>query len=273
MDTVTSRDGTTIAFDTSGKGAPVIFVGPALADRSAGAPLAAPLARTFTVFNYDRRGRGDSGDTPPYAVQREVEDLAALVEAAGGSAFVVGGSSGAVLALDAAAHGLAVTKVALYEPPFILDASRQVPDDLLQQLTARLDAGRRGEAVAYWMTVLMGVPADQVAGMRQAPFWQGLERLASTLAYDAAIMEGIQTGGPLPRDRWAGLTVPTLVRTVGPARRSCTARPRPWLTCCLMVGAAPWPGRPPRWTQWSWPTWWPSSSPVERHLRHRAQAP
>jgi pimeloyl-ACP methyl ester carboxylesterase len=144
-----------------------------------------------------------------------VEDLAALVEAAGGSAFVVGGSSGAVLALDAAAHGLAVTKVALYEPPFILDASRQVPDDLLQQLTARLDAGRRGEAVAYWMTVLMGVPADQVAGMRQAPFWQGLERLASTLAYDAAIMEGTQTGGPLPRDRWAGLTVPTLVMDGG----------------------------------------------------------
>ncbi len=216
MHTVTSRDGTTIAYDRSGKGAAVIFVGGALADRSAGTPLAAQLAEHFTVFNYDRRGRGDSGDTPPYAVQREVEDLAALIQEAGGSAFVIGGSSGAVLALDAAAHGLAITKLALYEPPFIVDAtSRPAPADYRQQLTMLLDAGRRGDAVQYCLTAIQGVPADQVAGMRQAPFWQGLEELAPTLAYDAAVMEGTQTGRPLPAGRWAGLTVPTLVMDGG----------------------------------------------------------
>ncbi len=212
MPTVASRDGTTIAFEASGDGTPVIFVGPTLADRSAGAPLAEQLAKHLTAFNYDRRGRGDSTDTPPYAIDREVEDLAAIIDEAGGSAFVIGGSSGAVLALDAAAHGLAITKLALYEPPLVVDDSRPpVPEDYLHQLTTLLAADRRGDAVTYYMTVMMGVPADQVAGMRQAPFWRGWENLAHTLAYDATILEGTMTGKPLPADRWATITAPTLV--------------------------------------------------------------
>src|SRR5262249_699655 len=107
MTEVTSKDGTAIAFDRSGAGPAIILVGGALSDRSAGAPLAALLAPRFTVFAYDRRGRGDSGDTAPYAVEREVEDLAALIDEAGGSAFLLGHSSGAALALEAAARGLA----------------------------------------------------------------------------------------------------------------------------------------------------------------------
>ena len=118
MNTVISSDGTTIAFDRLGDGPPIILVGGGTVDRSANAPLAALLASHFTVINYDRRGRGDSGDTPPYAVEREVEDIGALIDEAGGSAFVYGTSSGGVLALEAAASGLAIMKLALWEPPF-----------------------------------------------------------------------------------------------------------------------------------------------------------
>ena len=124
---VTSNDGTTIGFDRLGEGPPVALVCGGSTARSANAPLAALLARRFTVFNYDRRGRGDSGDTPPYAVEREVEDLGAVIAAAGGSAAVYGTSSGAALALEAAARGLPVTKLALWEPPFIVDGSRPRP--------------------------------------------------------------------------------------------------------------------------------------------------
>ncbi len=130
MNTMTSKDGTTIAFERSGEGPPLVVVGGALNDRHAAATLAGLLAPNFTVYAYDRRGRGDSGDTPPYAVEREVEDLQALVEEAGGTAFVLGHSSGAVLALEAAAATPGITKLVLYEPPFIVDDSRPpLPDD------------------------------------------------------------------------------------------------------------------------------------------------
>src|SRR5881275_1732215 len=122
MKELISKDGTTIAFDQLGEGPATILISPTLADRSGNGPLAALLAPHFTVFNYDRRGRGDSGDTEPYAVEREVEDLDALIAEAGGSASVFGTSSGAILALEAAAHGLAITKLALWEPPFSVDA-------------------------------------------------------------------------------------------------------------------------------------------------------
>ena len=137
MSKVTSRDGTTIAFDRLGSGPAVILVTGALGDRShlMQQDLAAHLAQHLTVFNYDRRGRGESDDTLPYAVEREVEDIAALIVEAGGSAFVYGFSSGAVLALEAAAHGLPITKLALYEPPFIIDDSRPpLPRDYVEQL-------------------------------------------------------------------------------------------------------------------------------------------
>jgi pimeloyl-ACP methyl ester carboxylesterase len=212
MQTVTSRDGTRIASDISGDGPPVILVGGALADRSAGSALAAALARNFTVFNYDRRGRGDSGDTPPYAVEHEVEDIAALVSEAGGTAFLVGGSSGAALALDAAARGVAVSKLALYEPPFIVDdSSPPLPGNVVEQLTALLADGRRGDVVEYYMTNMLAVPAATVATIRSSPFWPQWEVLAHTLVYDFTILEGTMSGRSLPAGRWAALTAPTLV--------------------------------------------------------------
>src|SRR5919107_768795 len=149
MDTVTSRDRTTIAFDRSGDGPPVILVCGQSTTRSSNAALAALLAPDFTVLNYDRRGRGDSGDTLPYAVEREVEDIEALVEEAGGSASVFGYSSGAVLSLIAAARGLAIPKMALYETPVTADGDRgRVQEDLAARLSRLVEADQRGDAVA-----------------------------------------------------------------------------------------------------------------------------
>lgn len=210
MGKVTSNDGTLIAFDRLGQGQPVIVVGGVLGDRSQQAPLAALLAEYFTVFNYDRRGRGESGDTAPYAVEREIEDLDALIQEAGGSAFVYGTSGCAMLALEAAARGLAtkITKLALWEPPYIVDDSRPpVPPDYQKQLSALLSAGRRGDMVELFMTRAVGLPAEFVAPMRQAPFWAAQEALAHTLIYDA-----ILTGDfSLPTERLASVTIPTLV--------------------------------------------------------------
>jgi pimeloyl-ACP methyl ester carboxylesterase len=142
-----SSDGTATAFDQPGDGPPVALVCGASTDRMANAPLAKLLAERFTVFNYDRRGRGDSDDTTPYAVEREVEDIGAVIDAAGGSAFVYGTSSGAALALEVAAQGLAVRKLALWEPPFILDESRRPPAELVERYDETISAGRRGDAV------------------------------------------------------------------------------------------------------------------------------
>jgi pimeloyl-ACP methyl ester carboxylesterase len=212
MNTVTSRDGTRIAYDQLGQGPALILVAPAFATRSDQASVATALAPYFAVFAYDRRGRGDSGDTAPYAVEREIEDLEALINEAGGSAFVFGHSSGAVLALDAAlAIPTRITKLALYEPPFIVDASRPpMPQDFARHLTALVAAGRRGDAVEYWQTQL-GVPAEAIAHMRQSPMWPGLEAVAPTLPYDATIMGDTQQGSPAPLKKWATVTIPTLV--------------------------------------------------------------
>lgn len=212
-DNVTSKDGTAIAFDRSGNGPTVILVAGALSDRSSGARLAALLAPHFTVINYDRRGRGGSGDTPPYAVQREVEDIEALIDAAGGSAFVFGSSSGAALALEATARLPGkVKKAALFEPPFIVDDSRPaVPADFAPHMAELVVSGRRGDAVAYFMTVGVGVPAEAVAQMRESPMWPRLEKLAHTLVYDGTIVGDMLAGKPLPPGRWASATVPTIV--------------------------------------------------------------
>jgi pimeloyl-ACP methyl ester carboxylesterase len=216
MRKVISKDGTAIAFDQSGRGPVVILVGGALGDRSASDPLAALLAQHFTVLNYDRRGRGDSSDTPPYGLEREIEDLGALIKEGGESAFVLGGSSGAVLALEAAAHGLAITKLALYEPPFIVDESRPpLPRDYVTQLNEMVASGQRGDAVAFFMTRAVGMPAEAIAPMRRAPFWPSLEAAAHTLAYDGTIMGDTMSGHPLPRGKWASVTVPTLVMDGG----------------------------------------------------------
>ena len=195
-----------------GEGPPLIVVGGALSDRHAAAALAELLAPSFTVYAYDRRGRGGSGDTPPYAVQREVEDLQALVEHAGGTAFAFGHSSGAVLALEAALETPSVRKLVLYEPPFIVDDSRPPPPgDFVEHLKELTETGRRGEAVEYFMTTGVGAPAEAIASMRESPFWPSLEDLAHTLWYDGVIMGDNMVGKPLSADRWSSVTIPTLV--------------------------------------------------------------
>jgi pimeloyl-ACP methyl ester carboxylesterase len=206
MDQVQSRDGTKIAFDRMGEGPPVVLVDGALSHRRLGpmAGLAEPLAADFTVFTYDRRGRGESGDTPPYAVAREVEDLAAVIEAAGGAAFVFGMSSGAVLALEAAASGLPITRLALYEPPLSVDEPD--PGDFGATLERLVADGRRGDAVAFFLTSA-GVPEEAVAGMRAEPTWALWESVAPTLVYDNRVLGD----GTVPRERAATLTMPALV--------------------------------------------------------------
>jgi len=186
MGKIVSKDGTNITYDKTGRGPPLIIVAGAFQDRMAMAAYAEPLSKHFTVYNYDRRGRGESGDTQPYAVAREIEDIDALIREAGGSAFVFGGSSGGVLTLDAAAHGSDITKLAIYEPPFVVDDSRDpVPENMVDQLNDMIVSGRRGEAAETFMTKGSLMPADMVAGMRAQPFWRGVEAVAHTLVYDA----------------------------------------------------------------------------------------
>lgn len=211
MPRVTSRDGTPIAYDRQGAGPPVILVGGGLDDGSENAPLAAELADRFTVYNYARRGRGESGDTRPYAVQRELEDLEALIGQAGGSAHVHGVSSGGMFALEAAAAGLAIRRLAVYEVPYDTTAeAAQRNQAYRQQLRAALAEGHRGDAVELFMR-LAGSSDEDIAGARSSPHWPGLERLAHTLGYDAACY------GPPPTDRLATITQPTLVLTGGGA--------------------------------------------------------
>jgi pimeloyl-ACP methyl ester carboxylesterase len=212
MPRVTSKDGTAIAFDKSGHGPALILVGGAYQDRSALAGHASLLASHFTVYNYDRRGRGESGDTSPYAVEREIEDIDALLRNAGESTFLFGGSSGAVLALGAAARIPGIPKLALWEPPFVVDATRPpVAVDFLSRLKAMIASGRRGDAAAAYMTEGADLPRATVEVMRTAPFWVGAEAAAHTLVYDATIMDGTMLGRPLPANRWAAVTMPTLV--------------------------------------------------------------
>ena len=199
MTATPSRDSTLIAFDKTGQGPALILVAGAFQDRMAMNAYAQPLSEYFTVYHYDRRGRGQSGDTQPYSVEREIEDIDALIQEAGGSAFVFGGSSGGVLTLDAAAHGLNITKLAVYEPPFVVDDSRDpVPEHIVDQLQVLIASGRRGEAAEIFMTKGSLLPADVVAGMRTQPFWSNVEAVAHTLVYDAMIMEVTMQGNPIP---------------------------------------------------------------------------
>jgi pimeloyl-ACP methyl ester carboxylesterase len=214
MATVTSRDGTAIAYERSGQGPTVILVAAALSDRSDTRKLAALLAADFTVINYDRRGRGGSGDTQPYAVEREIEDLEALIDASDGStAHVFGSSSGAVLALRAAAAGLAIDKLALFEPPFMLDAGdTSLPADYEARLTEMLRAGRRSDAVKYFMTKAVGVPGPFLLLMRVYPgLWSKMTAMAHTLLYDQAVMGDTVAGLPLRASDWASVRAETLV--------------------------------------------------------------
>ncbi|MFC6885250.1 MULTISPECIES: alpha/beta fold hydrolase [Actinomadura] len=213
MQAVTSADGTAIAYERSGTGPALVLVDGAMCHRAAGPmrPLAALLRDAFTVYAYDRRGRGESGDTGPYAVAREVEDLRAVIAETGGEAYVYGISSGAALALTAAGSGTGIAKLACFEPPFTgesEDAAR------LKEYTARLNellaAGRRGDAVELFMTTV-GVPPQAVAGMRSQPGWAAMEAIAPTLAYDDEILGD----GRVPRELAARIGVPALVLSGG----------------------------------------------------------
>jgi len=218
MQQVTSKDGTRIAFDRLGEGPPVILVGGAFNTRSFGPNegLAPLLAERFTVINYDRRGRGESGDTQPYSVEREIEDIEALIEAVGGSAHVFGISSGAALALEAANRGLDIEKLALYEAPFVVDDSRSpVPDDYLERLEELVAADRWGDAVRLFMKEGVGLPGVFVTMMRFMPAWSKLKAVAHTVVYDAAIVDDYQKGRPLPVGQWGSVTMPTLVAVGG----------------------------------------------------------
>ena len=225
--TVRSRDGTEIAFDRLGVGRALILVGGAFSFRRyrSWVQLAELLARRFTVISYDRRGRGDSGDAPAYAVEREIEDLGALVEAAGGSAHAFGMSSGGVLALRAAAAGVPIERAVVYQPPFTLDASGHVPPpgfgERLDELVA---SGRRGAAASWFMREGMGAPRTFVGLLRVArPIWRKLEAVAHTLPYDLAVMDGTVHGRPLAREPWASVGAPTLVVDGGKSPASLRA--------------------------------------------------
>lgn len=189
MKTVMSDDGTRIAYEELGDGPPVIMVAGAFNDRSATAPLGQALADRFTVISFDRRGRGDSGDGEEYDVDREIDDIAALISAASGASAVFGYSSGGNLALHAAASGLAISKLVLYEPPFRGPGDPPaVPSDLREQLSAMIAAGKRGAAVELYQTEAVHLPEHVVIQMRDSPFRPALEAIAHTLAYDAAVI-------------------------------------------------------------------------------------
>jgi pimeloyl-ACP methyl ester carboxylesterase len=205
--TAISKDGTVIAYEQSGSGEPLILVSAALSDRSGNRRLARFLSDRFTVINYDRRGRGASGNTSPYTVQKEIEDIEALVDASGGSAFLFGSSSGSALALDAAAHlDSKVKKVYVFEPPFIVDSSRPAMDpNLSSAIDRQIAAGDRVGAVRLFFTKGMGIPPFGVTMMRfLMPGWKKMCAMANTIPYDLAILDGTQAGHPLPADRWKG---------------------------------------------------------------------
>lgn len=208
MPELVSDDGTTIAYDRVGAGPPVVLVSGALGTRAGEGALAALLAERLTVLTYDRRGRGDSGDGSAYAVEREIEDLEAVLAAAGGGAGVYGTSSGANLALAAAARGLPIIRLALWEPNLLVDETRPpLPSDYVSHLDELVATGRRGDAVEYFMTAATGMPAELVAPMREMGFWPAMEAGAHTLAYDGRVVDDFA----LHREQAAAVTVPVLV--------------------------------------------------------------
>ncbi|MGH2712849.1 MAG: alpha/beta fold hydrolase [Thermoleophilaceae bacterium] len=214
-----STDGTMIGFDRRGNGPALILIDGALCHRASGPNrrLAERLSREFSVITYDRRGRGESGDTAPYTVSREVDDLAALIDAAGGSAHLYGISSGGALALEAAQRLPGkIDTVAAYEIPLVIDDSRPpVSESFGDELYGLIDSGRRGAAVKLFMREAVRLPGPLVAAMPLFPGWAKNKRHAPTLRYDFAIMGDTQRGKPLPAGRWQSVTAPTLVMSGG----------------------------------------------------------
>ncbi|TCC53107.1 hypothetical protein E0H75_05115 [Kribbella capetownensis] len=215
IETVVSRDGTPIVVEVyGGSGPAIVLVGGALNDRRTFIPLAKRLADGFTVATYDRRRRGDSGDVQPWAVERELEDLAAVVDVVGGSAYALGVSTGAVFAAEAAAQGVPISGLLLIEPPFILDDTRSVPVDLASRLQELVAQDRYGDATELFLVTAVEMPAEVVAPLRNAPLWKDLEALAPTLAYDTLLMDDFT----IPAHWATTITVPTLVIDGGQSR-------------------------------------------------------
>ena len=219
MSTVTSTDGTTIAYDQYGDGPAVILVNGALGDRKLDRRfkqmigLADLLSPNHTVINYDRRGRGDSEETGPFSVEREIDDIAALIAAVGGRAALFGFSSGGALALRAAGAGIGVERVAVYETPFMVDRTeKHPPANYGQRLDALITAGDSNGAVKHFMRNAMGMPAPAVAMMRLMPMWKDMAANAHTLSYDwAALGEHNMQGDSLRPDEWSSVHVPALI--------------------------------------------------------------
>ena len=215
MLTVTSRDGTRIAYEKLGSGPPVVLVDGAFCGREFGPmpALSKLLAERYTVVHYDRRGRGASGDAPGYAVEREIEDLAAIVRTLDAAPCVYGCSSGAVLAARAVGGGVEAKRLALYEPPLALDGTHfPSPADYIARIDEHLSHDRRREAVKLFMSVV-GMPRLMVWLMSLFPVFRTLESVAHTLRYDFAVLGDTQRGGPLPDELARALTeirIPTL---------------------------------------------------------------
>lgn len=212
METTKSADGTVIAYDRAGHGPPLVIVVGAFCDRKAFVPPASLTSR-FTVCTFDRRGRGDSGDTPPYSPDREIADLAAVIEAVSGPGplasgpFVFGHSSGAALALRAAARGVPMAAVVAYEAPFVIPGTRELAEDPAGRITALVAAGRRADAVRFWMTDVIRAPAEMLPMMENSPMWAAMEAMAHTLVYELAL-----TGDQgIPVDVLGSITAPVLV--------------------------------------------------------------
>ncbi|MFI7394120.1 alpha/beta fold hydrolase [Streptomyces tendae] len=209
--TTVSGDGTRIAYARSGRGPAVVLVSGAMSTGATMAPLAAELSGRFDVTVYDRRGRGESGDTAPYAVEREIEDLAALIEALGGEVSLYGMSSGGALALRAAASGLPVRRVAVYEVPYAVDdAAVRAGAEYTERLAEALGQGRRGDAVELFLRHT-GLGEEMIRGARQSPMWAGMESVAPSLAYDDAVLGD----GRVPRSEISAINVPLLVLAGG----------------------------------------------------------
>ncbi|HUZ01830.1 MAG TPA: alpha/beta hydrolase [Thermomicrobiaceae bacterium] len=217
--TVVSRDGTRIAYERVGSGPPLILVDGAFCTRTMGPgrDLAPALSERFSVYTYDRRGRGASGDRAPYAVEREIEDLRALIEAAGGTADVFGHSSGASLALEAARQGLPIRRMALYEAPMIVDDSRPpVGERFGERVQALVAADRRSDAVKLFMTEAVRAPKIMTVVMPLMPAWAKVTAVPHTVPYDVAVIgEDALQGRPLTADRWTDAAMPILVLAGG----------------------------------------------------------
>lgn len=217
MEKVISKDGTPIAVDRSGSGPALILVDGAMCSRGFGPmpSLAKELASQFTVYHYDRRGRGDSGNGGAYDVQREIEDLDAVLEHAGGSAMVFGISSGAALAGEAARELRGIRRLALYEAPYVIDSTHEpLPPDFIAETKAFVASGNRSAAVKKFMRYV-GTPAIAVFMMSLLPFWKKLTKIAHTLSNDLEIIAPHHQGRPFPPGKWSMVTVPVLVMAGG----------------------------------------------------------